>query len=115
MDKLRITGGAQLRGEIAISGAKNSALPILCAGLLTADPVVLANVPDLNDTSTMLRLLARMGVRAERGADGIVTLQRSEEHTSEIQSPMRISYAVFCLHKKKSHTHYRSSDKNENK
>ncbi|MGN6658951.1 MAG: UDP-N-acetylglucosamine 1-carboxyvinyltransferase, partial [Achromobacter mucicolens] len=62
MDKLRITGGAQLHGEISISGAKNSALPILCAGLLTADTLVLSNVPRLNDTGTMLRLLAQMGV-----------------------------------------------------
>ncbi|MBO1114690.1 UDP-N-acetylglucosamine 1-carboxyvinyltransferase [Bordetella petrii] len=99
MDKLRITGGAQLRGEIAISGAKNSALPILCAGLLTADPVVLANVPDLNDTSTMLRLLARMGVRAERGADGIVTLQASQldklEAPYDLVKTMRASILVL--------------------
>jgi len=99
MDKLRITGGTQLRGEIAISGAKNSALPILCAGLLTADPVVLANVPDLNDTSTMLRLLARMGVRAERGADGIVTLQASQldklEAPYDLVKTMRASILVL--------------------
>ena len=75
MDKLRITGGARLHGEVTISGAKNSALPILCAGLLTADPLTIANVPHLNDTATMLRLLGRMGVRAERANDGIVTLQ----------------------------------------
>lgn len=75
MDKLRITGGARLHGEVTISGAKNSALPILCAGLLTADPLTIANVPHLNDTATMLRLLGRMGAGAERGSDGIVTLQ----------------------------------------
>ncbi|HYG45038.1 MAG TPA: UDP-N-acetylglucosamine 1-carboxyvinyltransferase [Bordetella sp.] len=99
MDKLRITGGAQLRGEVAISGAKNSALPILCAGLLSADPVVLANVPDLNDTSTMLRLLARMGVKAERGADGIVTLQANQvdnlEAPYELVKTMRASILVL--------------------
>ncbi|HWK62269.1 MAG TPA: UDP-N-acetylglucosamine 1-carboxyvinyltransferase, partial [Eoetvoesiella sp.] len=72
MDKLRITGGSPLHGEISISGAKNSALPILCASLLTADALSLSNVPHLNDTATMLRLLGRMGVRAERGADGVV-------------------------------------------
>ena len=75
MDKLRIAGGAQLHGEITVSGAKNSALPILCAGLLTADVLTLSNVPHLNDTATMLRLLGRMGVRAERGSDGVVMLQ----------------------------------------
>jgi len=85
MDKLRITGGASLRGEVTISGAKNAALPILCAGLLTADTVTLANVPDLNDTSTMLRLLGRMGVKAERGTDGIVTLQA--DHVDNLEAP----------------------------
>ena len=99
MDKLRITGGTQLRGEVTISGAKNSALPILCAGLLTADPLVLANVPDLNDTSTMLRLLGRMGVRAERGADGIVTVQAGQvdnlEAPYDLVKTMRASILVL--------------------
>jgi UDP-N-acetylglucosamine 1-carboxyvinyltransferase len=62
VDKLIITGGTPLNGEVAISGAKNAALPILCASLLTADPLHLANLPHLNDISTMLRLLAQMGV-----------------------------------------------------
>ncbi|GAB1576697.1 UDP-N-acetylglucosamine 1-carboxyvinyltransferase [Bordetella petrii] len=88
MDKLRITGGPQLRGEVAISGAKNAALPILCAGLLTADAISIANVPDLNDTSTMLRLLGRMGVKAERGADGIVTVQA--DHVDNLEAPYEL-------------------------
>ncbi|MDQ5945177.1 MAG: UDP-N-acetylglucosamine 1-carboxyvinyltransferase [Pseudomonadota bacterium] len=62
MDKLIITGGTPLNGEVAISGAKNAALPILCASLLTAEPLHLTNLPHLNDISTMLRLLAQMGV-----------------------------------------------------
>ncbi|MBK8524930.1 MAG: UDP-N-acetylglucosamine 1-carboxyvinyltransferase [Betaproteobacteria bacterium] len=62
MDKLIITGGTSLNGEVAISGAKNAALPILCASLLTAEPLHLINLPHLNDISTMLRLLAQMGV-----------------------------------------------------
>ncbi len=62
MDKLLIQGGAVLKGEVAMSGAKNAALPILCASLLTADPVHFTNVPHLNDISTMLRLLGDMGV-----------------------------------------------------
>jgi UDP-N-acetylglucosamine 1-carboxyvinyltransferase len=62
VDKLIITGGTPLNGEVAISGAKNAALPILCASLLTADPLHLSNLPHLNDISTMLRLLAQMGV-----------------------------------------------------
>ena len=62
MDKLLIQGGVPLSGEVAISGAKNAALPILCASLLTAEPMRFANVPHLNDVSTMLRLLGEMGV-----------------------------------------------------
>ena len=73
MDKLLIQGGCSLSGEVAISGAKNAALPILCAALLTADKLHLTNVPHLNDVSTMLRLLAQMGVGVTMdGVDGIV-------------------------------------------
>ncbi|MFT5534652.1 MAG: UDP-N-acetylglucosamine 1-carboxyvinyltransferase [Burkholderiaceae bacterium] len=66
MDKLLITGGQRLSGDIIISGAKNAALPILCAGLLTADNVHLSNVPQLQDVTTMLKLLRQMGLRAEQ-------------------------------------------------
>ena len=66
MDKLLIRGGRPLHGEITISGAKNAALPELCAALLTAEPVTLANVPRLQDVATMVRLLERMGVAVER-------------------------------------------------
>ena len=62
MDKLLIEGGAPLSGEISVSGAKNAALPILTAALLTEEPLVVANVPQLRDVSTMLSLLAQMGV-----------------------------------------------------
>ncbi len=65
MDKLLISGGNRLSGDINISGAKNAALPILCAGLLTSDTVRLSNVPHLQDVSTMLKLLRQMGLRAE--------------------------------------------------
>ena len=74
MDKLRIRGGRPLNGEIPISGAKNAALPELCAALLTAQPLTLHNVPRLQDVATMLRLIRNMGVSAERGEDGSVTL-----------------------------------------
>jgi UDP-N-acetylglucosamine 1-carboxyvinyltransferase len=74
MDKLRIRGGRHLNGEIPISGAKNAALPELCAALLTAQPLTLHNVPRLQDVATMLRLIRNMGVSAERGEDGSVTL-----------------------------------------
>jgi UDP-N-acetylglucosamine 1-carboxyvinyltransferase len=73
VDKLLIQGGAALAGEVAISGAKNAALPILCASLLSADPLHLTNVPHLNDISTMLRLLGDMGIKVTMdGVDGMV-------------------------------------------
>jgi len=76
MDKLLIEGGARLSGEVAISGAKNAALPILCAALLSAEPVTFTNVPRLNDIDTLLALLGQMGVRIQREAD-VVTLDAS--------------------------------------
>lgn len=63
MDKLLIEGGLPLAGEVAISGAKNAALPLLCAALLTREPLTLTNVPALNDIATMLKLLRQMGVK----------------------------------------------------
>jgi UDP-N-acetylglucosamine 1-carboxyvinyltransferase len=65
MDKLLIRGGRRLAGEIEIAGAKNAALPILCAGLLTADTLVLSNVPKLQDVATMQKLLRQMGLAIE--------------------------------------------------
>ena len=76
MDKLLIEGGARLSGEVAISGAKNAALPILCAALLTAEPVTFRNVPRLNDIDTLLELLGQMGVKVARDGDA-VTLDAS--------------------------------------
>jgi UDP-N-acetylglucosamine 1-carboxyvinyltransferase len=65
MDKLIIRGGRQLHGEVQISGAKNAALPEMCATLLTDEPVRLLNVPRLHDVATMRRLLDNMGVKTE--------------------------------------------------
>ncbi|MCA8317682.1 UDP-N-acetylglucosamine 1-carboxyvinyltransferase [Burkholderia multivorans] len=65
MDKLVIEGGRRLAGEIVVSGAKNAALPILCAGLLSAEPVHLDNVPNLQDVRTTLKVLGQMGVKSE--------------------------------------------------
>ena len=98
MDKLRITGGRRLQGEVVVSGAKNAALPILCAGLLTADSVRLANVPALNDTNTMLKLLRLMGVRAEQDGETVV-LQADKidklEAPYELVKTMRASVLVL--------------------
>jgi UDP-N-acetylglucosamine 1-carboxyvinyltransferase len=62
MDKLVIQGGIPLSGEVRVSGAKNAALPLMCAALLTGDELTLSNAPHLKDVSTMVRLLSQMGV-----------------------------------------------------
>jgi len=85
VDKLLIQGGTPLAGEVAISGAKNAALPILCASLLSAEPLQLANVPHLNDIATMLRLLAQMGV--EVTLDGSEGLALDSRVLSNPQAP----------------------------
>ena len=76
MDKLRVTGNGPLRGSVRISGAKNAALPILCSSLLVKAPVTFTNVPQLNDTRTIVRLLNQMGV----------TAARTESHRIEIDA-----------------------------
>ena len=97
MDKLRIKGGRTLAGSVDISGAKNAALPELCAALLTADTVTLQNVPGLQDVATMLKLIRNMGVEVERSstATGTVTLNAgllsSPEAPYELVKTMRAS------------------------
>ncbi len=83
MDKLLIRGGRPLQGEVAIAGAKNAALPELCAALLTTDTLTLANVPHLQDVSTMVKLIRHMGVSAERNEAGDMVLNASALHTPE--------------------------------
>ncbi len=82
MDKLRIRGGRQLRGNIPVSGAKNAALPILASGLLSAEPLLVSNVPRLRDVSTALSLLGQMGVRSAFEGD-LVSLDASRVHSPE--------------------------------
>jgi UDP-N-acetylglucosamine 1-carboxyvinyltransferase len=98
MDKLRITGGRPLEGEVRVSGAKNAALPIMCAALLTSKPMTITNVPRLRDVSTMARLLAEMGVAVER-SEGKMVLQAKQiaEPTAsyELVKTMRASVLVL--------------------
>jgi len=98
MDKLVVTGGGRLTGEVVISGAKNAALPILCACLLSAEPLKLTNVPELNDIGTMLKLLAQMGVKVEREGEN-VTLDASGLNNPlapyELVKTMRASILVL--------------------
>lgn len=99
MQQLKINGGHRLVGEIRASGAKNAALPILAASLLTADDLVLHNVPDLADVRTMLKLLAGMGVKVQRaGTD--VTLNASTVTSTiapyDLVKTMRASVLTLC-------------------
>lgn len=98
MDKLHITGGRRLNGEITISGAKNAALPILCASLLSADTLELDNVPELKDIGTTLKLLQQMGVYFERQGHQ-VKLQAAKldslEAPYELVKTMRASILVL--------------------
>jgi UDP-N-acetylglucosamine 1-carboxyvinyltransferase len=98
MDKLSITGGKRLSGEITISGAKNAALPILCAGLLTADMLALSNVPRLQDVATMQKLLRQMGLSIEEKGDVLELSGRdihSPEAPYEMVKTMRASILVL--------------------
>ena len=98
MDKLRLTGGRRLEGEVAVSGAKNAALPIMCAALLTDAPLSLGNIPRLMDVSTMAKLLGQMGVLVERSEGGMsLRAQRITEPTAsyDLVKTMRASVLVL--------------------
>ncbi len=98
MDKLLIRGGQRLAGEVTISGAKNAALPILCAGLLTADDLHLSNVPNLQDVSTILKLMGQMGLRATPQGDALVlngSAITSLEAPYDLVKTMRASILVL--------------------
>jgi len=82
VDKLRIRGGRPLEGEVQVSGAKNAALPIMCAALLSEQPLRLTNVPYLMDVRTMAKLLRQMGVTADPPAEGKLAL-----HAGRIKDP----------------------------
>ena len=88
MDKLAIQGGARLSGEIHISGAKNAALPILCAGLLTAETLRLENLPKLKDISTSLTLLGHIGMQVELDDKNSVDLQAA--HLDKLEAPYEL-------------------------
>lgn len=100
MDKLAIQGGARLNGEVRISGAKNAALPILCAGLLTAEMLHLGNLPRLKDITTSLKLLGHIGMQVDLHDNlGEVTLQASTlsrlEAPYDLVKTMRASILVL--------------------
>src|SRR5580704_8767461 len=101
MDKILIRGGVPLNGAVPIGGAKNAALPLMAASLLTADPLVLGNLPHLADIATMANLLVQHGVAVDRsGLDGRV-LELSARHITSTTAPydlvrkMRASFLVL--------------------
>ena len=99
MDKLVIQGGVPLRGEIAVSGAKNAALPILCASLLSAETLVLENVPALEDVATTIKLLKQMGVQVEREGSRVTLCAKEPINPVapyEMVKTMRASILVLC-------------------
>lgn len=84
MQKLVIQGGIPLRGEVSISGAKNAALPMMCASLLTSDVLQLSNMPDLHDIATMRKLLEQMGVKAAVQGDEMAL---HGAHVDKLEAP----------------------------
>jgi len=98
MQKLAIQGGNPLHGDVLISGAKNAALPIMCASLLSAEPLQLSNVPDLHDIATMRKLLQQMGVSVESQGEEM-TLDGAQvtklEAPYEMVKTMRASVLVL--------------------
>lgn len=99
MDKIVIRGGRRLVGTVEVEGAKNAALPILLSSLLTAEPCVFRNVPDVVDVRTTLRLLAALGVGVESLPDKAVRLHAAElrrtEAEYELVKTMRASFLVL--------------------
>jgi UDP-N-acetylglucosamine 1-carboxyvinyltransferase len=102
VEKLAIQGGNTLKGEITITGAKNAALPILCAALLSSEPITLRNLPDLQDVRTILKILAQMGLKVNfpnPDDRSIVILDGSNIHTPEasyeLVKTMRASILVL--------------------
>src|SRR5258705_5974237 len=98
MDRLIVTGGRPLEGEVRISGAKNAALPMMCAALLSEQPLRLANVPRLMDTATMAKLLGQLGAEVERSENEWVLHAKALSNpvaTYDLVKTMRASILVL--------------------
>ena len=99
MDKLVIEGGTRLAGEVEVSGAKNAALPVLCAAILSTEPLTVTNVPRLQDVSTTAKLLSTMGATVERPAEHTMVLDCAKldrlEAPYELVRTMRASILVL--------------------
>src|SRR2546428_3085560 len=98
MDRITIHGGKPLKGTVDVSGSKNASLPILMASVLTAEPVLLHNVPRLRDVNTALKLLERLGAKNRWVGDHDVEITASQITSSEapydLVKTMRASFVV---------------------
>ena len=98
MDRLVVTGGARLRGDVRISGAKNAALPIMAAALLGEGPSIISDVPDLADIRAMVDLLGDLGTAATRDDDGRMRIQVNDESNSHaVYDRVRKMRASICV------------------
>jgi UDP-N-acetylglucosamine 1-carboxyvinyltransferase len=98
LDSLIINGGASLKGQVKISGAKNAVLPIMAASILSSSEVVLSEVPDLEDIKVMSEALSILGARVKRESDSLIIDSRnirSCEIPEEISRKMRASNLVM--------------------
>lgn len=82
-----VHGGRSLKGEIIPQGAKNEALQVICATLLTSEKVTLRNIPVISDVSRLIELIGSMGVRVTRESESVITFQASEIHHDFLQTP----------------------------
>jgi len=100
MEIMRIRGGAPLRGEVAVSGSKNAALPLMAAALLTDEPVILRNVPDIEDVDVMAGMLRHLGVSVERQEPSVWLVHAAEVNdeaqlSAELTGKLRGSFLLL--------------------
>ena len=86
MASFKVTGGRQLKGEIIPQGAKNEALQILCAVVLTAEPVIIHNIPNIRDVNQLIQLLGEMGVRCTRLSESSMKFDAAEINLDYLES-----------------------------
>jgi len=86
-NSFEVTGGTRLKGEITPQGAKNEALQVICAVLLTAEPVLISNIPDIRDVNKLIDLLERMGVKVDRKGNGLIGFQANEINLDYLETP----------------------------
>src|SRR5882724_137790 len=87
MNSFEITGGKELKGEITPQGAKNEALQIICAVLLTSEKVTISNIPDIRDVNMLIKLIESLGVKVQKTGDGEYTFDASDVNLDYLNDP----------------------------